>query len=334
MVFQKQRALLQRKKLSDDDIEKAVSDISLCMRHNQISDSNIMTLSKLLKRCICCADFRKALRSGENNPPDDAAMEAADISLPAGISMEAYMRDPKRTRESATVRGVVKSELTAKNTNELYVYILNLPLRVSEQSIRDALVNVGSPSEIFIYDTRGIPVVSTDGVKRPMGKKRETEEQFRLSSPVNAVVRFNSIAEYERAIKLENKLFGILCKSTDLVIDGNRTMFIEPAERKRNIIISNIPKTIKIDELKHQVESTIARSNTLVDPIVSIEESSLDGERVCIEFPTFESAYKFLKSCRTGSGFLNAGEVVSFTPFRTAWSARNGQFTDSNFSLV
>jgi hypothetical protein len=112
-------------------------------------------------------------------------------------------------------------------------------------------------------------------------------------------------------------------------------MFLEPAERKKYIQISGIPKGMNFNEFRGLLKKGILESSGLVDPQLDFGEPHTDEEieRISIEFPTFESAFRFLKACRSGKNFPNE-VIVSFSPFRTSWSMEERRFIDSFYFLL
>jgi len=324
---------MRRKTLNESEIDSAISSIQTLLRESGIENPRVSTLSELLKQCICCPDFRKVLKIGSDSSLTDTTIEIEDASTPSGVHVDAYLRGTRRTRFMPTIRITIEADISrsTQSSPEFYAYVYNLPLRVSEQEVRDALCNVGDPAEIFIFDTRGIPIQTGN----KLTSKPLTEQQFRLSSPVNAIIRFNTPLEYEKATRLENKLFGILCRSTDPSIDGSRTMFIEPAERKTSVLVSRISCETTLGDF----EKTIADSVDLVDPRMNAircssdpqaimrEEIMTPEERIAIEFPNFQSAFSFVKT------FQDHLMNVQFSSHRTQ-SLPDGKFRDSQYFIV
>ena len=162
-----------------------------------------------------------------------------------------------------------------------YVFAYNLPSGATEKHVCEALCNVGVPDRVTIHNSETLPNA--------------------VDSRNIAILRFACISEYEKAVRLENKLFGILCKSS-LLKTPSRTMYLEPADRKV-FLISN---GVDFDHIKTSLENESIygpESSVLID-VPNCEQPS---QPVGLEFPSFSLAlvaYDFFFP------------KLSFTPYR------------------
>ena len=329
-----QSKLVKRKSLTAEVISAAVEESAEVLKVAGVDESRRTELSKLLRRCLCCPDFKRTLRPEKHRTIEDT-IGTDESSVPAGVDLERFSLSTNRNRLGASVVASFEPSRSFSHleTHPYSCYIYNLPLRVNEDHIRRALRSIGDPTDIFLYDTRGIPVVSGPLGTRKNSRSKQTSDSswMRFASPINAIVRFGSQAEFARASRLENKLFGIQCKSTDLSVDSDRAMLMEPVFPKNHLLVSGFPKGLSWSDFKSYMESlTDSSSIELSDQQLvysSFNGSDMFEHRLDISFPSFEVAFEVLK--RTRNSPLDPSIITAFSRFRSKWSDEDKQFTDS-----
>lgn len=329
--------LVKRKSITSEYLSDSVEESIREMRRLGVDESRAAELSRLLRRCMCCPDLKRFLRPEKQQTIEDTVGEDETV-LPAGVDLELFSITTTRNRLGPSVSATFDPapNFPSQTRNEFTCYIHNLPLRVDEDCIRSALRNVGNPSNILIYDTRGIPVVSGAPGKRlsrtklVKPKASSLTAWMRFASPINAIVTFDSQHEFSKATMLENKLFGIQCRSTDTSIDSARPMLIEPARYKTNLLVSGFPEEMVWPEFKSRFELLAQGSLSLNDQQPSrstFSGSNLFDQRLVINCSSFEIAYEILK--RAMANPINPSISISFSRFRTQWRDEEKLFTDS-----
>ena len=329
-----QGKLMKRKSITPEIISSAVEESMVLFKEAGVDETKRTELSRLLRRCLCCPDFKRCLRPDVQRSFEDT-IGNDESSIPPGVDLEQFSLSTNRNRQGPSVGATLEPSASFPHLqNHPYtVYIYNLPLRVDEDCIRRALKTVGDPTDIFLYDTRGIPVVSKSlgtTSKSNRSKTTHTTSWMRFASPVNAIVRFSSEEEFSRASRLENKLFGIQCKSTDLSVDTDRAMLIEPAFPKTHLLISGFPKGMIWSEFKEYFESVSGGLVTLSEqqpPYTLFNGSDMYEQRLDLACPSFEVAFEVLKRSRACT--LNPSIVTAFSRFRSRWLNSDKKFTDS-----
>ena len=332
-ILKIQNKLLKRKSLTGECVSGAVEESVLEIRRTGVDESRSSELSRLLRRCICCPDLKRFLRPDKQQTIEDMIGQDESI-VPAGVDLELFSVSRKRNRVGPSISAIFEPapSFQSINSNQFICYIYNLPLRVNEAAIRSALGTVGSPSEIFIYDTRGIPLATPPPRVKPAKPASVSSAKgwLRFASPINAIVTFDSEHEFAKATTLENRLFGIECRSTDTCIDGHRPMLIEPARNKTHLLLSGFPEKMVWCDFKSQFES-LANGNLVLNE-ESRSKSPFNGsdmfeQRLDIHLPSFEVAHAILKQSRASP--IHPSIVTAFSRFRTQWRDTEKQFVDS-----
>lgn len=224
-------------------------------------------------------------------------------SIPSGIDVP--ILDESVTHWSATVN-IDPRPMVGNGTQ--YVYAYNLPLAVSEVQVRQALCNIGNPDSVFVYDVlAGGPQVKNS-----------------LYSSMNAVLGFSKFDTegFEKATLLQNRLFGILCKSA--IPKGEaRPMFLEAAFRKVFLIATT--RSVEPNLFEHfqdvflpseifgkDVRVSLTEEKKSEPPQKSSDKSANDFRHVSLKFPSFESAFQALRFFRNNP----IGWNFSFSPYR------------------
>ena len=333
-----QSKLSKQKSLSNEKLLLAVEESVSALRDAGVDDSKLKDMRKLLRRCVCCPDFKRILRPDKHQTIEDS-IGKDESSIPPGVDLELFSISKNRNRRGASVAAQFEpaSSFPELASHPYTCFIYNLPLRVNEERIRAALRSIGDPTDIYLYDTRGIPVVSgsSEIVTRKQTRSKSpshaaTSSWMRFASPVNAIVRFNSEDEFLRASRLENKLFGIQCRSTDLSVDSDRAMVMEPAFPKTHLLITGFPKGMIWSEFKSYFESITDGTLTLSSeqpPFSSFNQSDMFEQRLDLTCGSFEMAFEILK--RSRSSPLHPSIVTAFSCFRSRWVDQDKKFADS-----
>lgn len=196
------------------------------------------------------------------------------------------------------------------------VYVYNLPFTVSADRIREALeYSIGVPDDIQIFDIR---------------KKSTTPKDihaFHLVSPINAIIRFDSDTSFNKACMIENKLFGILCHSSKQ--EGSRQMFLEPAHRKRKLVFSCFPESMTLSDFTSMLTPRLHALGLHGELKMGnqIVPSSLLGQLVSVQFPSFETALHVHTELRSHP--VAPGILPMFISMRTKWNESIGEYTDA-----
>jgi hypothetical protein len=331
-----QSKLLKRKNVTSDVIQDAVQESLTEIMKAGVESSKTTELAHHLRRCICCSDFKKALRSDKQISLEES-LGQDESSVPPGLNLDRFTTGTGRTKQGPTVSACFTpmASFPSIQPHPYTCYIYNLPLRVDEATIRAALCNVGDPDEVFLYDTRGIPVQSGSLAQKPRKSHKKISHEspwMRFASPVNAIVKFNSESAFSRATTLQNKLFGIQCRSTDRAIDNDRPMLIEPANLKRHLLVSGFPKSMTWEDFKNQFESITDGVLDLANDQVaysSFNGSCMHEQRLDINVLSFGVGYEVLKRLHKNNHLLPSGVVVAFSRLRTNWVEADGQFSDA-----
>jgi hypothetical protein len=196
-----------------------VSDSAASVFHRSLMDEKILAAFKLLVGIRSPHTRTRIPKSAETY--DEGGLSDGS-SVPSGMDFYSTKRRPASLsiKQARLIRPF--SECDSKETC-FTAYIYNLPFGASEECIRDSLCNVGEPTEILVYDARG-------GLK-----DINRSPVWTRNSPIHGIVRFRSESEFTKATSIENKLFGVLCKSQK----ESRTMFLEPAGDKKFLFFSN-----------------------------------------------------------------------------------------------
>lgn len=263
----------------------------------------------------------------------DTAFTMDQGTVPAGRETE-YAGTPLWQLKKATafIEAGVRFHEPKSYQAELYsVYAYNLPLRVNEDRVVEALCNVGQPEQISIFDVRGLPVDRSVSnmvkPKRVSGVGQKSKRRVWPSvSPINGILSFGSEAVFLKATMPENKLFGILCKSNDETVDGQRTMFLEPADRKRSLVAVGFDESNTFTWFQEVFRDSLASFGPVNLKVGRSRgtESTLKNTQIALQFRSFEEALAVFRHFESTP--LSAGVNISFSPFRSSLS--DGRFID------
>lgn len=301
------------------------------MQESCLASSQANDINGLIRRSILCSDFVKHFRVPAKRPRkkqglisvDDVGV--SDISnIPAGLDV--YATQQWRIPKLNTIHGQLESSFEAGSDDPgLYVYVYNMPMRVAESSVVEALCNVGHPSEVILYDVRGNPIDSAGPTRSRNPKTRpkvnsQPNERWRANSPINGILKFDCMQSYQKAIRTENKLFGIMCRSTDPKVDPDRTMYMETANHKKQLIFTKFEddnETVGsfIRKLESELRSIGLPPSAMVQVAGGQESTRLQGAALVIKFVDFPTALATFKRMREVPNLA----TVSFNSFRSKW---------------
>ena len=257
-----------------------------------ISDEKMMGVFKKVIGIRAQSDKRRYIQS-ESVLDEDGLSDAS--SVPAGLEFYSEKRRPS-VLTIKRARLIPPPSINTGEDSEYYVYVYNLPFGVTEEDIRNSLCNVGQPSEVTVYDARG-------------GVKDCRSQIWIRNSPIHGVLKFDSKCQFSKATRIENKLFGILCKSRN----ESRTMLLESAERKKALVFSNYQSNTFRDILEIlEGHGSVHSENISDDLSVNMKHGSL-----LVEFERFGDAFKVFKELQ-GNPKIRSG-AMHFNLYRSKW---------------
>lgn len=254
-------------------------------------------------------------------------------AIPAGFDISTYFAKKKRadTDRFRRLRLVGDVDEMVVPDARSFVYVYNLPFRVNDEVIRNALASsIGTPDEITIYDVRGATAMANPSVPTNW-------EDYHLASPLNALIRFSSIDQYSKACLLENKLFGVLCKASVVKPkqEKSRMMFLEPADRKRLLLFTGFGN-LTLSAFRSVLEERLARIGITGQVEVSSkgdkktdpESEDLTGTIVSMKFPSFPIALHAFRNLQADP--IVSGVLPAFMCTRTRWSPERRTFEEGD----
>ena len=327
--------LLTRPRSKNPSSEAIVSSL-LKKSENLLHESGIAStqaseINGLIRRSIFCSDFVKHFRVPVKRPRKKQGLVSVDdvgvsdiSNIPTGLDV--YAVQQWRTPKLNTIHGLLEIRLEAPRDDPgLYVYVYNIPMRVAESSVVEALCNVGHPSEVILYDVRGNPMDSDGPTRRRSPKARpkinsQSNERWRANSPINGILKFDCMHSYRKAVRTENKLFGIMCRSTDPSVDPDRTIYMEGANQKKHLIFTKFVddnETVGsfIRKLESELRSIGLPQSAMVQVAGGQESMRLQNAALVIKFVDFETAFATFKRVREVQNLA----TVSFNSSRSKW---------------
>lgn len=307
---------------SIEEIQEAMVPVEEKVRTLVSNYSKGERIIALLRDSILCRGFvkrvkmippkptRKKKRSEEAIPfsvEDSGTYDAS--SIPSGL--EIYnLADPTNMNPVLVELVVEMKNAPSRSDDCMQVYAYNLPKTVNERLVREALCNVGNPREIEIFHTAAPKVASS--------RMHVAQEVALRNSPVNAIIRFDDREAFERAIRIEAKLFGVLCEAADREVDSARMMFLENASIKRYLNIFGFKEKVRVEEIQNLLAATAREAGHEVLGFEKARVDSVDsGHQVTVKFPSFISAYKMFHLLRSKPIL---GTKVCFSMARSKWS--------------
>jgi hypothetical protein len=188
------------------------------------------------------------------------------------------------------------------NMDGFYVFASNIPHGSTTYDITGAIERLAKPSDVWLFENNS--------------QKSDKARSVKLSSRKNAILRLASRQEYDNLTRPEARLFGVLCKSSGKPNDGERTMFLEPAETKRALIVTDINADWTISQLTTSLHTKLEEDGIHLDALEFTESAdSVIGKRYAVlQFPCFPSCFTALKCIESAKCFKAA-----FTNFRSGW---------------
>ena len=329
-VLARRDAYARRKIKPDGALEETLSEIDVLLQAAKLDAIRRRELLTLMKKCILSPGFKPAIggrsKSGSRRPRDLSGRDEPGVSeattVPAGVDLYSARRRPLLDVVTHCSFPDATSD-RALVDEARYVYVYNLPMRVNETLVREALCNIGTPESVYIYDTRGIELVFVPGkaskVNRPKPKK--VHDPWRVGSPVNAIVRFESEVAHRKAVQIENKLFGVLCKSLNESVDGQRPMYIESASVKKLLVFTGFTTPSSLTDFMLSLSIELARAGIkLGEPTPSPISETLLNTKACvsIQFPSFSIAFAAFQHLRSVKSLPST--IVAFNMLRSKWN--------------
>lgn len=312
------RAFCRKKNKSTEGLETAATRATSILREASVAPERASEMIALFKQSVMCADMRKSVfklladpkpktRSRLNRSEKEFCDETI---IPAGMDLLTFGHRTDR-QDMVSVHASLDSALVPKLPGH-FAYAYNVPNGASEQDVKEALWSVGAPVEVSIYSFE-CPRSRTPG-----------KRSRRVSSRTNALLRFESLESLLSSTNDEAKLFGVLCKSSDSSLDGPRTMFLEPAERKRVLVFSMLSSDRSVDAFLDFLKDGIEEGGLGSASLEKEKDGSFDRSKtlVGITFPSFETAVAVFKFFRAKYPERN----VMFSALRTKWE--DGAYTD------
>jgi hypothetical protein len=248
-----------------------------------------------------------SVRYSGHDEPDLCDM----TTIPAGMELyNSLVFQPKRAP--------IHFEVTLDQPNPtklggFHVIAMNVPHGATEENVRNALQTCGRPSEVMFFESF-VP-------------KSSTKRSVRLDSRRYAILRFESQEEFEKVTRIEAKLFGVLCKSSGSPPDSPRTMFMESAETRHSLLVTNMKPETTVEELKHDLVTSMKAA----DFDVNSWSASIDGNEevadryAILKLGSFPAAFKILQ-------YIQASKAPNFnlalSTFRSIWKEAEGKFVE------
>jgi hypothetical protein len=189
-----------------------------------------------------------------------------------------------------------------------YVYAYNLPFNSTTTRIEEALRGVGTPSDILIYDVRGSI------------QSESSSKWTHQSSPINGIFRFESEGDFIKAVRIENKLFGVHCKSADMKPINSRPIYLEPASIKSVLFFSQIQEGVCVEDIIGRLSEELEKAG-MPGATVSVREVDrvhpvTDRTAIAAHFPSFFTALAGFHHFRHQPLFAS---TVAFNRLRSTW---------------
>ena len=232
---------------------------------------------------------------------EDEDREFQDMTaIPAGIDLYATFIAPNRPA-SLNFRVDCKSTLL-HNIESWYLFAANVPHGATEEDIRRAIAYKANPDEVFLLVNNAMKSVRPRFIK--------------VASRRSAILHFKTREERDKLVTPETKLFGVLCKSSGEPKDTERLMFLEPADHKRSLIITDIPEGTKVSDFKRSLPEHLAGSGLELSNISTdiSDDARIGNHYLVLTFPSVCESFAAVWHLQKTKS-LNA----AYSNFRSVW---------------
>jgi hypothetical protein len=239
----------------------------------------------------------------------DEDREFSDMTaVPAGIELYAKLTNGGKP-VSVSFRADCELVDDKLRFSGSYVFASNVPHGATDRDVSRALSYAAIPAHVYFLESHAT--------------KANRSRFIKVASKRNAIFQFANQDERDRVATTETKLFGVLCKSSGKPVDSERLMFLEPADSKTNLIITDVAPEMTVEDFQRRLPEFLDGSGLEVSSVTSEADNTeaIGSRYIVLKFPSFMETFAAVRHLQSNNSLKAA-----LSNFRSCWQdGKDGQ---------